>query len=510
MKLNGRRKQHVMIFRHCVRSTSSTVKLYTNSSEKSTPITDFTASPLPNWNVPDEWCTKEALKTIKRTGKYLMNNILNEKNNNYAGTDEPIKIHFDIVSDTAYRDVDTSFALSLGIKEALNDLHDKIEATGISNLRLDDVLFKPIKSLTKTSDGDIFNEPICSSSFSPKRKIQEINKKLRELPKPTTNLNDAITILENRGGIGISGSLKSLSRNSELNLYHDGNLQGSINVVKLMAQMMFYSRAGGIKPPFLPKATVNEVYTLLAWAEYVRNVISTDNVKAALKGAILADSVIRNLREDIDPTKHSYDEKVTILVGHDTNMDSIATAMGLRWSIPPPFYQGDHGEYLATPPGSAMYFTNDLDSNVVKMSYLFPIMVSGKGKSFHYNNTGILESIPMIFREDENEEHNYNFSYDETSSFISSFRDNKTGVDILFDRTASVLRIYPEASECFLNATKNVKQGADVASSRGLVVSVLNNNMYIFETFICLGLMFSFYFMYKWRGKHDKKDNILA
>lgn len=456
------RQNHVILLRHCVRSTKSKVKLNLIDSSATRPISEFTKSPLPNWNVPSDWCTEDAVKTIKNSGSYLMREVLHKKDELYT---RKKKIKFNVIADTAYRDVDTALSLTLGIAEGAKELTDYVETIGLNNLRYDHYLFKPfdfVKRKSKSKYPNSLEKPICDPNFSVKDKAKEVVHRFHTIPRPKSDLNETLTLLENLAGVGSAGPLASLTNNPELSvndiqLYRDEDFEGPINVLKLMAQMMFYSRAGGIKPSFLPKATVEDVYNMLAWAHYSRSVISVDNRKIALKGAILADTVIRELqRRNQSNNKDSddaYDVKVTILVGHDTDIDSLATALGLRWRLSPPFYQDDFGEFVATPPGSAMHFVHDIDSSEVKMSYLYPIMVTGKSKGYHLNRTGILESAPMTFRKGIDENFAYKLVQDNAASYVSSVENNLNGVDVLNARAEAVLKRYPEAAECFSNVT---------------------------------------------------------
>ena len=92
----------IVLFRHCVRSTPATFKLYskTVTAENKYDANDFTASPLPNWNVPTKLCTE--------------------------------------------RDVDTSFALYQGIRDFLlaGNKTQRI-ISSLSDLNYDPSLFDP-------------------------------------------------------------------------------------------------------------------------------------------------------------------------------------------------------------------------------------------------------------------------------------------------------------------------------------------------------------------------------
>jgi len=491
-------KNHVIILRHCVRSTKSKVQLYLQNSDKSTRfhIKDFTASPMPNWNVPDDWCTQEGIKIIKKSGADLMRSILFSDEIKEGMDGKKWKVKFEVISDTAYRDVDTALALSMGISEAVTELKEFVEPTGLLNLRYDPLLFKPFEAVKHKFDpekSEKIDQPKCLPQFSSKKKAEDVKQRLERVPKPEPQLDQMLALIEKLGGPGPAGKLDSYTNFPDesinnLHLYHSETFQGALNILVLMGQMMFYSRAGGIKPPFLPDATVEEVYQVLSWVHYARSVKNVDNAKAALKGAILADSVVRGLENSSAKCENdncdTYDAKVTILVGHDTDLNSVATAFGLRWKLPPPFYQDSSGEHMPTPPGSGIHFALDVGTGVLDMAYIHPIIVEGEGDDFHFNRKGIFESTPIIFSKDIPKAPMSSLFQEPNSSHLVSLDSKLSAVDVLSNRAQLSLKRFPEASECYYNLT-NTKSATPDAK-----IPIVDNNT--FKTFY---LESNFYFL---------------
>ena len=124
----------VFLFRHCVRSTDLKVHLCHEGSDETRNASDFTASDLADFGVPENWCTKVGMEIMQNTGRFLMNHLLN---NNVKS----LKVEF--ISDVVQRDVDTALALSQGMASVVpQDAH----VVGLSDLTYDPALFSPLDS----------------------------------------------------------------------------------------------------------------------------------------------------------------------------------------------------------------------------------------------------------------------------------------------------------------------------------------------------------------------------
>jgi hypothetical protein len=485
MKQGSRKRQHhVFVFRHCFRATGSTVKFQpfphpimntTDSTAQEEQqqylynASDFTASPLPHWNTPDMWCTEEGMSIMKETGKFLWNNkihMIPTDNNNGEGSEKRVvRIQFQFITDTSQRDVDTSFALSEGLSEAAAESAEESSSSlsividGLDDLVYDPVLFSPLENKTNwqsshtTSTSAPASVPLCETLFTQEQLNHDIDLRLQQVPSPEPGLVATLQLLRDLGGVGPMGPPAAPAAEEE-------GYEKYVSVVKLFAQMMFYSRASGIQPPFLPNATRNEVYRLLDWVHWSRSVLYIDNVESVTEGAVLAQAVLEALetgkynggssRSDhldgaMQEDKDDYDIRITIIVGHDGNLNTLASALGVRWQLPAP-YQSRRKD-SPTPPGSALHFSHDMDSASLEMSFLYPVF----GIDWTLNNeTGILGCVPLSLVDSTSDAFSNAVKVDnDGATEIGASADGRSGVQLLREHLFSVLRVYPGAMECY-------------------------------------------------------------
>jgi hypothetical protein len=507
MKQGSRKRQsqrrqqqhHVFVFRHCVRSTPSIVDMKpfphaVNSTTENDNMeqdqyqrnaSDFTASPLPLWNTPDVWCTQEGMSIMKETGKFLWNDKIHTSmiptdSNNADGSEKErvMRIQFQLITDTSQRDVDTSFALAEGLSEAATESVEEsssvsIVIDGLDDLVYDPVLFSPLEpnthwqssSRTSTSSASTpASVPLCETLFTQEQLNHDIDLRLQKVPPPEPGLVATLQLLRDLGGVGPMGPPSKEEVEVE-----DGYEQGDVSLVKLFAQMMFYSRVSGIQPPFLPNATLNEVYQLVDWVHWSRSVLHIDNVQSVTEGAVLAHAVLEALetgqyhngersapqldpldggasQEDIDDDEDDYDIRITIIVGHDGNQNTLASALGVRWQLPAPFQS--RLEDAATPPGSALHFSHDTVTGSLEMSFLYPVF----NIDWTLNETSGLGSVPLVFMDASSDTFSNamkNRNDAGRATEIGASDDGRSGVELLRERLFSVLRVHPGAMECY-------------------------------------------------------------
>jgi hypothetical protein len=510
------RRHHYFLFRHCVRSTGKEMKLHLLQDDEeeqpaaygplqSIPIDAFFEE-IPHWNVPPNACTQQGLDMVQATGRWLIENKVIEGK----------KIKIDLLSDTSDRDIDTAYRLSLGIQQAVQDLQES------SNDDTD------LSLHTTTVDGgneisyfhDLFEDPLppelCQSSSRNsssssnnnytnivpiEETIQAIQKRMMTIPPPMS-IPDALErmkillggefgsnaeIILNR--LDITQAALSLihqdidtnnNNNNETKLYP----AGIVEILKLFGQFLFYSRAGGIEPTYLPTNSTTTtlllqqdvIYQFLAFVHWVRSVWDVKNPQAAASGAVHAQIMLHSLRygaiistewkqyreklvghhqphqrhrltqssrhdhqnhhddndnyNDDDDDDQDYDTHVTIVVGHDGDLDNMSTALGIQWEFQPPYISSSSsssssrpGDYLPTPPLSALHvvrsFTKSKDDNdniddemsvpdldlAIDISMLYPIYSNGISWS---NNTnamnGILTSSEVLWDSNNSQE----------------------------------------------------------------------------------------------------------
>jgi hypothetical protein len=476
MKQDSRKRRsqqhHVFVFRHCVRSTGSIVKLQpfphsllngsptnknANTEQYLYNTSDFTASPLPNWNTPDLWCTEGGMAIMKETGKFLWNNKIN-----IIPTDldnDTVRIKFQFISDTSQRDVDTSFALAEGLSEAATvaSAEESIVIDGLDDLVYDPVLFSPLENNThwqsSRSTSSSAHAPLCETMFTEEQLNHDIDLRYQKAPPPEPGLVATLQLLRDLGGVGPLGPPAEKEENRE-------GYGKYVNVVKIFAQMMFYSRASGIQPPFLPNATRSEVYGLIDWIHWSRSVLNIDNVESVTEGAVLAQAVLEVLetgqynggspRSDhlagvMQEDEDDYDIRITIIVGHDGNQNTLASALGIRWQLPAPYQS--RLQDSATPPGSALHFSHDTDSGSLEMSFLYPVF----GTDWTLNQTGAVGSVPLSFVDSSSDTffNAVKINNDVGATEIPASDDGRSGVQLLREHLFSVLGEYPGAMECY-------------------------------------------------------------
>lgn len=470
-------QNHVFLLRHCVRSTKSKVNFRSVPPPPSdgdgldesgrpgsgpTPpfygvrnVSDFVAAPMPRWDGPELWCTDAGLETIRRTGEIVMHRIFYGGSGGGASSPPPSAVRLDILSDPVRRDADTASALSEGIANFFAEAPNVASTVDISDVRYDPLLFHPFFE----GDGDDGRgEGLCPEPASD-RLAEDIRRRIGAVIPPVPDLRSTLELLQDLGGVGPAGPLVSpdyggADPNTVAVNAETGKLEGPINLIKLLAEEAFYSRAGGIVPPFLPDATADEVYGLLAWAHYSRSVSSVDNAKFAARGAVLGNSILEalgnedgNCNEDVGRREGGPDAEikksapedvaatttVTIFVGHDGDLDAVATAFGLRWNLSDPFYPDKTGEYLPTPPGSALHFVRRGKGGSVGAQFLYPVAVASERPINNETKENLrVNSAPVGFRRRGMYEKRDDVSLEE-----------------LKKRLLSTVRKFPEARECY-------------------------------------------------------------
>jgi hypothetical protein len=390
------------------------VNLFDGSGEQE--ASDFTSSPFPDFGVPEMWCTDNGMSIMENTGEKIMKMLVNDNVSS-------VKVQF--VSDLVQRDADSSFAVANGMAKT------SLRADGLFEVLYDRNLFNPL------------NESLCKVMYSPRRFRDDVEARLRQVRQPSLGLANALERMEQLAGVGVAGHLP-LKPHTNLTLVEDGKkglrFEGPVNVLKLFAEMMFYSRASGIEPPFLPNASIEDVYQMLAWVHWSRSVLSIGNAKAATEGSLMARAILERLEH---PTAGSYDATVTIFMGHDGTIDNVGTALGVKWQLRLPY---DQSSYSATPPGSGLHLFVD-DAKTVELSYLYPVFFNGTGASWNLRSSINMESAPLLF--DPPIGDGFDVSVGQKSTILMGGRDRRTGLDVLQDRILFVLSNNPGSLECY-------------------------------------------------------------
>lgn len=491
------RRNHVFVLRHCTRATYPDVEVYVphkgmyttkvppadQSNYRDPEIEkldaqDFIDSPMPDFGVPTRWCLPRSLENIQGNGRDIMRKILasRKRTDDDSDSNEKRIIKFEIITDTYIRNVDSAYYFSLGIREEAEKHKDRVIAKGFENIKVDHFPFHPI-------DKVFFDNTICSFSYTGERFNNDLRKRLETVPSPP--LNYSFELMKRIGGVGRAGPLSLVAPAGQITVNpFDHELEGVVNILKLFGQMMFYSRCGGIEPPFLPNATLKETYFMASWINYIRSILNLENVHSATTGGMLGNLVMRELGNN-DDQHLDYDDKVTIYMAHDGNVDDMATVFGMRWILPPPYHQ-DIAEYLPTPSGSGVQFTHHIDSGTAEVSFLYTTFLNpprNESEKFWHNDTGIMDSIPVIFLPNDADAA-FSVSNSKSALKISHRKDIKvSGIHLLQLRLLSTFDRYPEARECYDAVTKLEDQKLTKFSNGG------NSGSYLSSTFFVLFLL---------------------
>lgn len=310
-------KKVFFLVRHCLRSTPSEVDLCDGQGVRY-PLTYES----PEWNTPEYFCTAVGLQHISALGEFLADT-----------TNDEYELSFErIVSDSVYRDADTSMALAV--------------ALGISSVDYQREVFRPEMLCPLTNDYTL-------------ETAARVEKRFHEIPMPANlaeTLTELHTILEgddDTNSTTIHNSTKWLftDANARVTMVPETNqtcISGSINAIKLFAQQLFYSRASGI--PFHTQEFNDPTY-YTPWIAYMRHLLDTYTVAAAVRGAILIQHML-------------HSKASTIYVGHDTDINALSTILELNYTLP------EYG-MTATPPGSGI-LVGVTRGGAVEVKYLYP------------------------------------------------------------------------------------------------------------------------------------------
>lgn len=408
------------LFRHCVRSTAATFDDILRADDPvgvSRTTSDTTKQNLPrhpDWNVPTNWCTETGLNITQAVGRFLMSERLLNNNNNK----NDVHWHIQFIADAkAHRDVDTAWALAQGMREAVVDARkntkSRVTVTGLDQIYTEEWLF----SGCQEDEG---------LHVDKEQQLQAVLDRLETLPPPPDfPIQQALdTIAE----FFSDEEFQHLNLTNAVVISNSTrNFVGSVDFIKTFAQMAFYSHASNV--PFelynnhnsddVTLISRSTIYKLLQYVHWSRSITSVDVPFAAYVGAIHATTMLAALRDgtyypltpppDIAQSSSKSDtthqHRATILTGHDTDLDALATVLGGRWILRPPYLSGgDAGAYLPTPPLAALHARHHVRTGIVELQLLYPVYSSSSSTGANNsssdewvtNTTGVLEATAII------------------------------------------------------------------------------------------------------------------
>ena len=426
------KEHHFLLFRHCPRKTGESV---VPLSGLPSDISNYVNSPSPNWGaLGSRWCLQASEDIFYNTGIWMIE----------SGMINPgQKIQWEMIPDDSTRDVDTAYYLTTGIyDELIEKFGEDFASFGEQTIKADSRFFYPTSEM-------------CSKTYRTSEVQAEILDRLKHLPRPTLGFTEALQMLQQLAGIGKLGDLTELlSDEPEYDASH-GELDGSVSVLAEAAEMMFFTRAGGLEHPYIPKANKQQVFEFLQFEDYMRSVTKVENSKAATHGAPQVQAMMRVLAQGYYSSPatpdEDYDTRVTVFVGHDGDLDTMATALGVRWILQEPYISGKDGAFLPTPPMSGIHAVRRFDEETdrIDLSFVYPMYAQADSAKFVLNTTGILEHTPLIFQDEFK-----GASMDDRSTHITA-HGSKSSLKLLEEHILNVLSSYNRgAAQCYHSSAK--------------------------------------------------------
>lgn len=400
-------------------------------------ISKYISAPLADFGVPPMWCSPEGMDIIEDEGRYIVNEVIR-----VGSISKAEHIRFHLLSDTSHRDADTAYALAKGMKESLLETagitSDLLTFDGLNQVQFAPGIFKPEGSSNEENQSATDNSKPCPRI---EYTLEELSHEIEE--RFTNELNEdevqkMIDLLIRRGGVENTSPFDSkVPFHYSIDDYQcpGKGIGVTLEILKQISEMAVYSRASDVFPSFLPDATDEEVYQMLNVADHIRTLQRMNNIRAAKGGLVLAKSILaaiplRNDSETWPNKKRNHNEDtvtVTIYIGHDSDIDHVATALGLQWNV---LYGGspDHiGGVLSTLPGSGLIFStsaaNDNGSTDVSIKYIHATTLVER-------NNATLHQLEPVFMADM----------------------ESLSVEILQGRLQATIDRYPTLRPCFKNA----------------------------------------------------------
>lgn len=196
------------------------------------------------------------------------------------------------------------------------------------------------------------------------------------------------------------------------------------------------------------------MYQIVEWIHCAGSVLRVDNVQSATKGVVMTNATLESLEQDsASRCIKEYDSSATLFVGHDSDFANVATALGIRWKLEPPYKSGtdDIGDYVPTRPGASIHFEYDLPTGELKLSYVYPVFPMDET-----DTDVVLKRVPLMFSPTLNDMGgSVRISEKGLSTSISPTinSDKNSSLEALRQRLFSTLNRFPEASGCYLKAT---------------------------------------------------------
>lgn len=301
----------------------------------------YSAAPWPKWNVPPGYLTAHGFELMKLFGAYDREQLAGEGLLAPTGcADAP---HVTILADSDERTRETARALADGMFPGCAiAVHARPQGDP-------DPLFHSLRAAAGKPDRDMALAAIegriggdprnLTEAFRPQ--LQALDKILSGCGRiPDTNpkrlsIFDAPTSGEKKG--------------------HGDELRGPLNLGASMAEILLLEYAEGMKGTDLGWGCLNQdlLREIMQLHEAHENFSDRTSVIARMQASNLLDRILKALEQRATgkyqpDAPGKPDDRLLLLVGHDTNIASLAGALQLNWIV--------DGRADDTPPGGALVF----------------------------------------------------------------------------------------------------------------------------------------------------------
>jgi hypothetical protein len=150
-----------------------------------------------------------------------------------------------------------------------------------------------------------------------------------------------------------------------------------------------------------------------------------------------------------------YDTRVTIIAGHDNDLNALATALGATWVLQD-YISGPDGVFVPTPPLSGIHAVRDVESDRIDLSFVYPRYAQTGLDYFRLNESGILEQTPLLFHNSS-----LNWNYGNTSTYLEpSQSTNETDSTTQLEQHIKQMlsKYHPSSAACFDSAAEFWKE----------------------------------------------------
>jgi len=353
------RKRRVFVFRHCIRSTDTTV----HGSD----ARDYAGHDLPRWRTPSMWCTEGGHNIMRRTGQKLAQDF---------GVDHRA---LKITSDVVMRDVQTGLALLEGISNPSGE--QKIPV--VSKQIVFDASVE--NTLVAERNGGV-PTPGCEAPDTDILRA-EIQNAVASTPFPSgiglvsskdfeEKYRTVIQRLEDIVGKGTKSFIAEGAPRVAVDIHNRHSkvtAHGGFEIIKFLSQQMTYSWASGEPWVDWPGVNLSQADYMFwnAWEFFAREIKIPRGwkVTAATK---MIQTIIANLRSPSEGGLH--DGMTHIFTGHDTTLDVVRAGLNLTWTAPPFDIWPDDYVFPGsgpTPLGSALMFTVEQGSEEVHVDFVY-------------------------------------------------------------------------------------------------------------------------------------------